>query len=200
MRDAFLARGHDAVSVDILPTASPGPHIQTTILDHQLYNGEPWDLGIFFPDCTFLCGSGARWNRIKWREEAQWSAVYFVRALWALPIERVAIENPVGRLSTLWRKPTQIIQPWEHGDPECKATCLWLRGLPALVPTDIAPASERRTSVHRAPPGPTRKRDRARTFAGIARAMAELWGTPPTTDSNSTARRAGRAQKLSKGQ
>ena len=182
VRDAFIARGHDAVSVDILPSRAPGPHIQTTILDHQLYNGThgEWDAGIFFPDCTFLCGSGARWNAAKWRTEAQWSAVYFVRSLWALLINGVAIENPVGRLSTLWIKPKQIIQPWQFGDPECKATCLWLRGLPKLEPTNIVPKSDRLASVHHMPPGPNRKRDRAKTFQGIADAMAEQWGSMNT--------------------
>lgn len=183
MRDAFARRGHDAWSCDIRPSEAPGNHIQDTILEHSIVN-RGWDLMIAHPDCTFLTVSGARWNHAEWREEAQLAALHFVKALWKFPIEKVAIENPVGRLSSLWRGPTQTIQPWEFGHGETKGTCIWLRGLPALIPThkegadffaETAP-TEREASVWREPPGPDRKKNRSRTYGGIAEAMAEQWG------------------------
>lgn len=169
VRDAFIARGHDAVSCDVLDTERPGPHLRCDVRS-VLRDG--WDLMIAFPPCTHLCRSGARW----WRERvvAQGEAIDFVRTLVASPIPRVAVENPVGILSTVLRKPDQIVQPWWFGHPETKATCLWLHGLPPLVPTDVVEG--RRTRVHHERPGPDRWRRRSRTLPGIAAAMAAQWG------------------------
>lgn len=128
---------------------------------------------IAHPDCTFLTVSGARWMSEEWREEAQLSALHFVKALWKFPVPRIAIENPVGRLSSLWRGATQYIQPWQFGHGETKTTGLWLKGLPPLVPTNIVEGREQR--VFKMAPSETRKHDRSRTFAGIAAAMAEQW-------------------------
>lgn len=175
VRDAFARRGHDAWSCDFLPSETPGNHIQDNVLSHEVV-GRGWDLMIAHPDCTFLAVSGARWNHAEWREEAQLAALHFVKALWRFPVERVCIENPVGRLSSLWRGPTQTIQPWQFGDGEVKATCLWLRGLPPLEPTNIVDG--RKPTVHFESPGPDRKKNRSRTYAGIAEAMAEQWDSP----------------------
>lgn len=172
VRDAFARRGHDAWSCDIVPSERPGQHILGTILSPEIL-GQHWDLGIFHPDCTFLAGSGARWMSIEWREEAQLAALHFVKALWKFPIERVAIENPVGKLSSLWRGPDQVIQPYQFGDPYRKATCLWLRNLPPLVPTNDLGDGEQ--ACWREPPSPERKQNRSRTYPGIAEAMAEQW-------------------------
>jgi hypothetical protein len=173
VRDAFARRGHDAWSCDIRPSESPGNHIQDGILEHSVVK-RGWDAVIAFPDCTFLTVSGARWNHEEWREEAQLAALHFVKAIWRFPVPKLAIENPVGRLSSLWRGPTQIIQPWQFGHGETKGTCLWLRGLPPLVPTQIAEG--RHGAVWREPPGPDRKKNRSRTYEGIANAMADQWG------------------------
>jgi len=173
VREAFAERGHNAWSCDILPSRKPGNHIQGTILSHEILKRH-WDMLIAFPDCTFLASSGARHMSTPWRKEAQMQALYFVRALWAFPIERKALENPIGRLSTLWMKPTQIIQPWMFGHGETKATCLWLDNLPPLQPTNVVP--ERENRVWKMAPSATRGRDRAKTFPGIAKAMAEQWG------------------------
>lgn len=179
VRDAFSARGHEAWSCDFLPTERPGRHHQGNILDTQLLK-KGFDLMIAHPDCTFLTVSGARWFSIPWRGEAQLSALHFVKALMAFPIERICIENPIGVLSKQWRKPDQIIQPWQFwaGEPgagEVKATCLWLKNLPPLVPT-----TPNETGRHPAcwleSPGPMRKINRSRTYAGIAAQMAAQWG------------------------
>lgn len=175
VRDAFARRGHDAWSCDIRPSEAPGNHIQDSILEHSVVN-RGWDLMIAHPDCTFLTVSGARWNNIEWREEAQLAALHFVKALWKFPVPRVAIENPIGRLSSLWRGPTQTIQPWMFGDNETKATCLWLRGLPELVPIVSEKPEGVEASVWREPPGPDRKKNRSRTYQGVAEAFAEQWG------------------------
>lgn len=169
VRDAFAARGHDAWSCDLLPSERPGQHIQGDVLA-ALGNG--WDLMIAHPPCTHLAVSGARWFNGKIAEQA--AALEFVRALMAAPIARWAIENPVSIISTRIRKPDQIIQPWQFGHGETKATCLWLHGLPKLAPTNIVDGREAR--VHRMPPGPNRWAERSRTFAGIAWAMADQWG------------------------
>lgn len=132
-----------------------------------------WDLGIFHPDCTFLVVSGARWMSIEWREEAQLAALHTVKAIWRLPIDKIAIENPVGKLSSLWRPPDQIVQPFHFGDPYRKTTCLWLKNLPKLVPTNDLGTGEQACWLE--PPGPERKRNRARTYPGFADAMAEQW-------------------------
>lgn len=175
VREAFRSLGHDAWSCDILPAEDGSPfHIQGTILDHQLWK-RPWDVGIFHPDCNFLAGSGARWWSIEWRKHAQQSSLHFVKALWSLPIGGIAIENPVGALSSLWMKPAQIVEPFHFGDPFKKATCLWLKNLPPLVPTNNLGGGEQ--ACWKAAPSKTRKQDRSRTYLGIARAMAEQWGS-----------------------
>lgn len=168
VRDAFIARGHDAWSCDLLPTERPGPHYQGDVRD-VLGNG--WDLMIAHPPCTHLAVSGARWFKDKLIEQAE--ALDFVRALMAAPIDRIAIENPISIISSRIRKPDQIIQPWQFGHGETKATCLWLKGLPKLTPTNIVEGREAR--VHKMPPGPDRWKERSRTYPGIADAMAEQW-------------------------
>ena len=171
VRDAFRARGHDAWSCDLLPTERPGPHLQGDILPHL---GDGWDLMIAHPPCTHLAVSGARWFSSK--QVLQEEALVFVRALMDAPISRICIENPVSIISTRIRKPDQIIQPWQFGHGETKATCLWLKGLPLLVPTDVVPGRVAR--IHHMPPGPDRWRERSRTYQGIADAMAAQWDTP----------------------
>lgn len=177
VRDAFAARGHDAWSCDIQPSARPGKHIQGTILDHKIVK-QHWDLMIAHPDCTFLTVSGAKWMSEEWREEALLAGLHFVKSLWKFPIQRIAIENPVGRLSSLWRGPDQYIEPFHFGDPFKKATGLWLKNLPKLVPTNNLGKGEQ--ACWKEPPGPERKKNRARTYEGIANAMAEQWGSHAT--------------------
>ena len=172
VRDAFIERGHDAVSFDLLPTESPGPHIQGDVLDVMTNPADKWDMMIAFPPSTHLAVSGARWFAGKQREQAE--ALRFVEALMEAPIDFRAIENPIGVISTQIRKPDQIIQPWQLGHGETKATCLWLYGLPLLEPTDVVDGREAR--IHRMPPGPNRGKDRRRTYPGIAAAMAKQWG------------------------
>lgn len=174
VRDAFTARGHDAISCDYFPSETPGKHYQGSIFDPEVMKYS-YDLGIFFPDCTFLTVSGNRWFEDSWRFEARLAAIHFVRAIWQLTnFRNLAIENPIGVLSTTWRRPCQIIQPWQFGHGETKATCLWFRGLPYLKPTNIVDGREGR--VWKEPPGPDRKINRSRTYEGIAAAMAEQWG------------------------
>ena len=169
VREAFRRRGHDAWSCDILPSEDNSPyHFQCDVLT-VLDNG--WDIAIFHPPCTHLAVSGARWFKEKVKEQAE--ALDFVRALLDAPIPRIALENPVSIISSRIRKPDQIIQPWQFGQGETKATCLWLRGLPKLTPTDVVAGRENR--VHRMPPGPNRWKERSRTYSGIANAMAEQW-------------------------
>lgn len=168
VRDAFLRAGHNAMSCDLLPTESPGPHYQGDVRD-VLGNG--WDLMIAHPPCTHLAVSGARWFKDKQQEQAE--ALEFVRFLLSAPIERIALENPVSIISSRIQKPTQIIQPWQFGHGETKATCLWLKNLPLLTPTNIVDGREAR--VHKMPPGPDRWKERSRTFSGIAAAMADQW-------------------------
>lgn len=170
VRDAFRSQGHDAESCDFLPSERVGlHHIQGDVLDIL---GDGWDLMIAHPPCTYLAVSGARW--MAGRPGETEAALEFVRALLAAPIPRIALENPVSIISSRIRKPDQIIQPWQFGHGETKATCLWLKNLPPLVPTAIVAGREQR--VHRMPPGPDRWRERSRTFPGIARAMADQWG------------------------
>lgn len=170
VRDAFIAAGHEAMSCDLLPTEQPGPHYQGDVFD---VIGDGWDLAIFHPPCTHLAVSGARWFKHKQQEQAE--ALDFVRRLMAAPIPRIAIENPVSVISSRICKPTQIVQPWQFGHGETKATCLWLIGLPPRVPTNIVDGREQR--IHRMAPGPDRWRERSRTFQGIADAMADQWGS-----------------------
>ena len=165
VRDALLARGHDAWSCDLEPSEIPGPHLQMDVRDAVALGH--WDGGLFFPPCTYLAVSGARWWSDRQREQAD--ALALVAFLMACPFPW-AVENPVGRISTAIRKPDQIIQPWQFGHGETKATCLWLSGLPLLRPTNVVSGREAR--VHRMAPSPTRSRDRSRTYPGIAAAMA----------------------------
>ena len=171
VRDAFRGLGHEAISCDLLPTEQPGPHILGDVLD-VLDDG--FDLMIAHPPCAHLCSSGARWFKEKRADGRQARAVSFFMDLAATKIPRVAIENPIGIMSSRWRKPDQIIQPWQYGHPETKSTCLWLRNLPALKPTEIVPG--RRQRVHREPPGTDRWKRRSITYSGIADAMARQWG------------------------
>lgn len=179
VREAFRARGHDAWSCDILPTEIPGNHFQDSIFNVKIVKAG-WDLMIAHPDCTFLTVSGARWMSEEWREEALLMGLHTVKSLWKFPIPRIAIENPVGRLSSLWRGPDQTIQPhqyWggEAGKGEVKATCLWLRGLQPLLPT-TPDETGRHPACWLEPPSAQRKRNRSRTYPGIADAMADQWG------------------------
>ena len=169
VRDAFAARGHDAWSCDLLPTERLGNHIHGDVLQHLHRN---WDLMIAHPPCTHLAVSGARWFKDKQIEQAE--ALDFVRRLLDAPIPRIALENPISIISSRIRKPDQVIQPWQFGHGETKATCLWLKNLPKLLPTNIVEGREAR--IHKMPPGPDRWKERSRTFEGIAQAMAEQWG------------------------
>ena len=173
VRDAFLANGHDAMSCDLLPTEVPGPHYQGSVAD---VINEGWDLMICHPPCTHLAVSGARHFAAKKASGVQDEALDFVRLLLDAPIPRIALENPISVISSRIRKPDQIIQPWQFGHGETKATCLWLRGLPLLIPTNIVDGRE--PKVHMMPPGPDRWKNRSRTFEGIAKAMADQWGNP----------------------
>jgi site-specific DNA-cytosine methylase len=168
VRDAFLRRGHEALSCDLLPTETPGPHYEGDVRE---IIGDGWDLLIAHPPCTHLAVSGARWFKEKIQEQAD--ALDFVRLLLGAPIERIALENPISIISSRIRKPDQIIQPWQFGHGETKATCLWLKGLPLLQSTSIVDGRE--AIVHRMPPGPDRWKHRSRTYQGIAEAMAEQW-------------------------
>jgi hypothetical protein len=169
VRDAFAARGHDAWSCDLLPTERLGNHIHGDVLQHLHRN---WDLMIAHPPCTHLAVSGARWFKDKQIEQAE--ALDFVHRLMDAPIPRIALENPISIISSRIRTPDQIIQPWQFGHGETKATCLWLKNLPKLLPTNIVEGREAR--IHKMPPGPDRWKERSRSFEGIAQAMAEQWG------------------------
>ncbi len=171
VRDAFIAKGHDAASCDLLKTDTPGPHIVGDVLS-LLSDG--WDMMIAFPPCTDLCVSGARWFKQKREDGRQQASINFFMALVNASIAKVAIENPIGIMSTSYRKPDQIIQPWQFGHGETKATCLWLKGLPLLKPTSIVAGRE--TRVHRLPPSKDRWKLRSTTYKGIAEAMADQWG------------------------
>jgi hypothetical protein len=192
VRDAMIARGHDAISCDFHPTEAPGPHYQGDVLDIL---DEPWDGLIAFPDCTHHVVSGNPWfhhipktpkpgvmygpNRYAARERDR----QFVLRLWNSNIPRIAIENPIGTLHEVLGKPTQIIQPWQFGHKEMKATCLWIKGWGPLVPTDIVgpppkdPKERKKWAVvHNMPPGPERWKARSRTYSGVSDAMGDQWG------------------------
>ena len=170
VRRAFRAKGHDAWSCDLLPAEDGSEfHFQGGAIMKAYY--AKWDLMIAHPPCTHLAVSGARHFKNKVREQAE--ALDFVRELLDAPIPRIALENPISVISTKIRKPDQIIQPWQFGHGETKATCLWLKNLPKLVPTNIVEGREAR--VHRMSPGPNRWKERSRTFEGIAAAMADQW-------------------------
>ena len=173
VRDAFLKLGHEAMSCDLLPTDEPGPHYQGDVRDVLDY---PWDLMIAHPPCTDLSVSGARHFAVKRMDGRQQSGASFFIMLAKSGIPRIAIENPVCVMSSLWRKPDQVIQPWQFGHGETKATCLWLTGLPKLTPTDVVEGREQR--IHKMPPSADRWKLRSATFPGIADAMAAQWGTP----------------------
>ena len=168
VRDAFIAQGHNAISCDLLPTESEGPHYQGDVTD-ILNDG--FDLMVAHPPCTHLAVSGSRhfWRKKKEQKEA----LDFVRLLMNAPIKRWCIENPVSVISSFIRPPDQIIQPWQYGHGECKSTCLWLKNLPKLKPTNIVAGREQR--IHMVPPGPDRWKIRSTTYLGIANAMALQW-------------------------
>lgn len=172
VRDAFLAKGHDAMSCDLLDTESPGPHYKGDMFEVLDY---PWDLMIAHPPCTHLSVSGSRHFESKRMDGRQQAAVSFFMKIDRLAqhIPRTAIENPVCIMSSLYRKPDQIIQPWQFGHGETKATCLWLKGLPLLKPTNIVEGRDAR--IHRMPPSADRWKERSKTYQGIADAMAEQW-------------------------
>lgn len=180
VRDAFIAQGHDAMSCDLLPTDRPGPHYQGDVFD---IIGDDWDLMIAHPPCTHLAVSGAKHFAAKIADGRQAAALLFVQRLLDAPIPRIALENPVSIISSQVRKPDQIIQPWMFGHEATKTTCLWLKGLPHLVPTDIVGKGERHVTKggkslpvwYNLPPSPDRWKIRSATFQGIADAMAAQW-------------------------
>ena len=192
VRDAFIARGHDAVSCDMVPSDRPGPHYLGDVRDLL---SDPWDMGIFFPPCTRLAVSGAL--RFKGREREQEEALAFINVLLEAKIYRIALENPVGVISTRIARPSQIIQPHQFGEDASKKTCLWLKNLPLLVPTKIIPgrfvgydkrgkpiyrwANQTDSGQNRLGPSPTRAKDRGETYQGVGDAMADQWGAlePP---------------------
>lgn len=170
VRSAFRERGHDAWSCDLEDAEDGSPfHFKGDVMD-RLNDG--WDLAIFHPPCTHLAVSGARWFRKKRAEQA--NALAFVKTLLDANIPRIALENPVSVISTRIRKPDQVIQPWQHGHGETKATCLWLKNLPLIAPSNIVKGREQR--VWKMPPSPDRWKERSRTYPGIAAAFAEQWG------------------------
>jgi hypothetical protein len=173
VRSAFQAQGHFAMSCDLLPAEDGSQdHFQGDAIE-AAYGPGQWDLMIAHPPCTHLAVSGARWFKEKQAEQVE--ALDFVRRLLDAPIPRIALENPISIISSRIRKPDQILQPWQFGHGEVKATCLWLKNLPNLVPTDIVEG--RTPRVHFASPGPDRWKERSRTLTGIADAMAAQWGS-----------------------
>lgn len=181
VRDAFAARGHDAWSCDILPTEKPGNHIQDDALKHL---NDGWDMMIAHPPCRYISVSGMHWTRRGLRDpKLTEDALSFIRSLMEAPIARICLENPVSIISSRIRKPDQIVQPWWFGEDASKKTCLWLKGLPLLRPTDTLPGDDRTrrgnqtaSGQNKLSPGPTRWKERSRTYPGIAQAMAEQWG------------------------
>ena len=184
VRDAFIAAGHEAMSCDLLPTDVPGPHYQGDVRDLL---GDGWDLMVAHPPCTYLCSSGLHWNkRVPGRAELTEEALEFVRELLAAPIQKIAVENPIGAIGTRIKKATQTIQPWQFGHDASKATCLWLQNLPPLRPTAFVEprivngkqrwGNQTDSGQNRLPPSKDRWKIRSETYPGIARAMAEQWG------------------------
>lgn len=169
-REAFLKKGHNVFSCDVLDSEIPNRHIKSDVRN-IIYKGK-WDMMITFPPCTHLAVSGARWFPYKQLEQAQ--ALLFVKMLLDAPIPKICLENPVSIISTKIRKPDQIIHPWMFGHGEEKTTCLWLKNLPKLTPTNIV--SGRIQRVHYEQPSPNRWKERSRTLPGIAQAMADQWG------------------------
>ena len=174
VRDAFIRNGCEAVSCDLLPTDQPGPHYQGDVFD--IIN-DGWDLMVAHPPCTHLAVSGARWFHKKEREQQE--ALDFVRRLMSAPINHIAIENPISVISSKIRKPDQIIHPWMFGHGETKATCLWLKNLPPLQPTEIVEGRENK--VHKMPPSEHRWKLRSLTYQGIADAMGDQWSVQVET-------------------
>lgn len=184
VRDAFIRAGHTAMSCDLLPTDAAGPHYQGDVRDVL---GDGWDLMVAHPPCTYLCSSGLHWNKRR-PERAQQTedALAFVQMLLAAPVPMIALENPIGCISTRIRKPEQTIQPWQFGHDASKATCLWLKNLAPLTPTQtIAPrmvdgrkrwANQTDSGQNRLPPSADRWKIRSETYQGIADAMATQWG------------------------
>ena len=182
VRDAFIAHGHDAMSCDLLETDRPGPHYLGDVRD--ILEPGRWDLMIGFPPCTDIAVSGAKHFEAKRADGRQSRALDFVRLLLSAPVPRVAIENPVGVISSHIRKPDQIIQPYQHGHEATKTTCLWLKNLPLILPTNIVAKGARHVTKggnslpewYNLPPSPDRWKIRSATFPGIAAAMAAQWG------------------------
>jgi hypothetical protein len=180
VRDAFLALGHDAMSCDLLPTDAPGPHHEGDVAELLT---QQWDMLIAFPPCTYLCSSGMHWTTRGLRDpQLTEDALNFVRSLLNANVPHIALENPVGCISTRIRKPDCIIHPWEHGHPESKTTCLWLKNLPKLIPTNILlkPKSGRWENMtpsgqNKLGPSKDRWKERSKTYQGIAKAMASQW-------------------------
>lgn len=181
VRNAFTERGHDTISCDLLPSEKPGKHYQGDLRD-ILYS-EHFDLGIFHPPCNNLAVSGARWFNEKIKSGEQKKSIDFFMLCANAPINKICIENPVGIMSNIWRKPDQIINPWQFGHTENKKTCLWLKNLPKLYETDnvkeimkIFYSKKEQNKIYYMSPSKTRNLDRSRTFSGIAAAMANQWG------------------------
>lgn len=188
VRDEFRKRRHNAYSCDFLPSEDMEYHLQGDVLDYLDY---PWDLAIFHPPCTYLCASGLHWNhRTPGRSEKTEEALEFVKTLLNLPIPKIALENPVGCISTRLRKWDEMIQPYHFGDDASKATCLWLKGLPPLMPTVFASprivlykgklverwSNQTDSGQNILGPSADRWAERSVTYSGIAKAMAEQWG------------------------
>lgn len=172
VRDAFILQGHNLQRCDLVKSDSPGPHIIGDLL--SLLNDPLWDMLIAFPPCTHLCVSGAKHFKRKRESGEQQAGIAFFSALWNCRIPRICLENPVGIMSSIIGKPAQIIQPWQFGHGETKATCLFLKNLPLLKPSKIVQGREAR--IHNIAPGPDRAKIRSTTYQGIADAMAEQWG------------------------
>ena len=173
VREAFRAKGHDAWSCDLILSDDNSPyHLQEDVMNVIHWN--EWDMMLAFPPCTHLASSGARWFKEKEADGRQRKGIDFFMKLAEANIERIAIENPIGIMSTRYRKPDQIIQPWQFGHGETKATCLWLKNLPKLEPTDIVEGREGR--IWKMSPSKDRAKLRSLTYMGIAKAMAEQWG------------------------
>ena len=174
VREAFKAKNHDVWSCDLLPTEILGQHIQCDVLS-IINNGYGWDMMIAHPPCPYLTVSANKWYKLdtdRYYKRIEAAQFFFRLALADIP--KIAIENPIGVMSGFYRKPDQIIQPWQFGHGETKATCLWLKNLPLLQSTNIVDGREQR--LHKLPPSPNRWKERSRTFRGIAEAMAEQWG------------------------
>ena len=184
VRDSFAAKGHTALSCDLLPTDRPGPHYQGDVLDIL---GDGWDLMIAFPPCTYLCSSGLHWNKRRPERAVETEkALDFVRLLLESPIHKIALENPVGCIGTRIRPYDQAIQPYQFGHDASKKTCLWLKNLPLLRPTEMVEprlvngkprwGNQTDSGQNKLPPSKDRWALRSETYKGVAEAMADQWG------------------------